>query len=208
MKTIKLFKNYRFATLLLAALFLASCSDDDNGGEVPPEEEELEVITNVSLVFTNTADATDVITATATDADGEGVMELTVDNGITLSTNTTYTLTFVILNGLEDPAEDIGEEILEEDDEHQIFFSFTDGSFASPAGDGNIDTAADPINYNDADENGNPVGLNTTWTTGMDAVAGRNFTVRLQHQPDLKSASTGASDGDTDFNLSFTLNIQ
>ena len=34
------------------------------------------------------------------------------------------------------------------------------------------------------------------------------FTVRLQHQPGVKTATSGANDGDTDFNLQFVLNIQ
>lgn len=213
MKTIELFKNLRLLALLFGAIAIVSCSDDDDAA--PEEEDELEVITNVTLVFTNTADATDVVTATAVDPDGDGAQGLNPDpTGITLSLDTTYELTFVIQNAL-DPSdvEDIGEEIEEEDDEHQLFFSFTDGAFANPTGNGNIDTASDPINYNDEDSDaqdgsGNPVGLSTTWTTSSTPVAGGNFTVRLQHQPDIKTATTGATDGDTDFNLPFVLNIQ
>ena len=33
------------------------------------------------------------------------------------------------------------------------------------------------------------------------------FTVQLQHQPDVKTATSGANDGDTDFALTFNLNI-
>jgi hypothetical protein len=206
MKTIDFFKIFRLMALLFSAVAIVSCSDDD---EAPEEEEELEVITNVTLVFTNTADDTDVVTVNAVDPDGLGAQDLVVDpEGITLSVDTTYDLSFVILNALEDPAEDIGEEIEEEDDEHQFFFSFTADAFANPTGNGNVDTAADPINYNDTDGNGNPLGLSTTWTTGSAPVAGGNFTARLQHQPDVKTDSSGANDGDTDFNLSFVLNIQ
>ena len=71
-----------------------------------------------------------------------------------------------MMNNLETPGEDIGEEIAEEDDEHQVFFAFTDGAFSNPTGNGNIDNASDPINYNDQDDNGNPVGLSTSWTAG------------------------------------------
>lgn len=205
MKIIELSKNLRLIAILFAGLTVLSCSDDD---EVPEEEAEIEVITNVALVFTNTADPSDVVRATAEDPDGEGAQELVVEEGITLAVDTQYTLTFEIFNNLETPGEDIGEEILEEDNEHQFFFSFTNGAFDSPMGDGNVDTASDPINYDDQDENGNPVGLSTTWTTPVAATSGGIFTARLQHQPDLKSATTGATDGDTDFNLTFTLNIQ
>lgn len=210
MKTIEKIINVRLLALLFAGLAVVSCSDDD---DAPEEEDELEVITDVTLVFTNDADPNDVITASAQDPDGEGAQDLVVQDEITLAVDTQYTLTFEIFNNLETPGEDIGEEIEGEDDEHQIFFSFTADAFDSPLGNGNIDTASDPINYNDEDSvaqdgSGNPVGLSTSWTTPTTGTTGGAFTVRLQHQPDIKTDATGANDGDTDFNLTFVLNIQ
>ena len=206
----KNFKNYLLIGLLGSGLIFSGCSDD----EEPEAENELEVITDVTVVFTDGAG--NQVTASAKDPDGAGVQELAlVDGGtINLAASTTYTLTFEILNAL-DPAdvEDIGDEIAEEDDEHQIFFSFSTDAFSSPAGNGNIDTASDAVNYEDEDSDaqdgsGNPVGLETTWTTGADAVTGGTFQVKLQHQPDLKTATSTATTGDTDFDLTFVLNIQ
>ena len=114
----------------------------------------MEVITDVTLVFTSDAGA--VVTASAQDPDGEGVQDLVVKDEIKLQSGTTYTLTFEVMNNLESPGEDIGEEIAEEDDEHQIFFAWTEGAFSNPTGNGNIDNASDPVNYNDSDGNGNP----------------------------------------------------
>ena len=165
----------------------------------------MEVITDVTLVFTSDAGA--VVTASAQDPDGEGVQELVVLDEIQLQAGTNYTLTFDIMNNLETPGESIGEEIAEEDDEHQIFFAWTEGAFSNPTGNGNIDNASDPVNYNDADGNGNPLGLNTSWTAG-DPTTAASFTVRLQHQPDVKTSTSGANDGDTDFELQFRLTIQ
>jgi len=108
----------------------------------------------------------------------------------------------------DDHAEDIGAEIEEEADEHQFFFAFSNDAFANPTGDGNIDNASDAINYNDSDENGNPLGMNTSWETSSSALSGGSFTVRLQHQPGVKTASSGANDGDSDFDLTFVLNIE
>ena len=108
----------------------------------------------------------------------------------------------------DDHAEDIGAEIAEEADEHQFFFAFSNDAFANPTGDGNIDNASDAINYNDSDENGNPLGMNTSWETSSSALSGGSFTVRLQHQPGVKTASSGANDGDSDFDLTFVLNIE
>ncbi len=208
MKAMNPFKNLRLLAILVSTIALVGCSNDDDAA--PEEENEVEVFTDVTLIFTNTADANDVVQASAKDPDGTGIQELQLlDAAITLATDTEYTLTYEILNALNpEDVENIGAEILEEDHEHQFFFSFTEGAFASPTGNGNIDTAADPLNYNDQDENGNPVGLATTWTTPSVTSAGGSFTVRLQHQPDVKTATTGSNDGDTDFSLTFGLNIQ
>ena len=187
---------------LLSLVIFTACEDDD---VVPEEEEEMEVITDVTLVFTSDAGA--VVTASAQDPDGEGVQELVVLDEIQLQAGTNYTLTFDIMNNLETPGEDIGDEIAEEDDEHQVFFAWTEGAFSNPTGNGNIDNASDPVNYNDADGNGNPLGLNTSWTAG-DPTTAASFTVRLQHQPDVKTSTSGANDGDTDFELQFRLTIQ
>jgi len=187
---------------LLSLVIFTACEDDD---VVPEEEEEMEVITDVTLVFTSDAGA--VVTASAQDPDGEGVQELVVKDEIKLQSGTTYTLTFDIMNNLESPGEDIGDEIAEEDDEHQLFFAWTEGAFSNPTGNGNIDNASDPVNYNDTDGNGNALGLNTSWTAG-DPTTAASFTVRLQHQPDVKTSTSGANDGDTDFELQFRLTIQ
>lgn len=207
MQKLDLLKRLSLYVFLAVGIVFTGCDDDDDAA--PAEENEVEVITDVKLIFTPTGGGTPV-EVTAQDPDGEGVQELVVAGPITLTAGTTYTLTYEIFNNLETPGEDIGEEILEEDDEHQLFFAFTDGAFTSPTGNGNIDgntTGTEAINYNDQDDNGNPVGLSTTWTTGA-ATTGANFTVRLQHQPDVKTATSGATDGETDFNLEFTLNIQ
>lgn len=197
-------KMYGIYTLLLGVVLLISCDDDD----APEEENEVEVFTDVTLIFTNTADGTDVVRATAQDPDGIGVQDLQVLDSISLTSGTTYTLTYEILNALDvNDIEDVGEEILDEDNEHQFFFSFTNGVFSNPTGNGNIDNAADPINYNDTDENGNPVGLNTSWTVG-EVLTGGSFRVRLQHQPGVKTSDTGYNDGDTDFDLTFVLDVE
>ncbi|MEL6533944.1 MAG: GTP cyclohydrolase [Bacteroidota bacterium] len=196
-------KKYGVFTLLLGGTLLASCDT-----EVPDPENTPEVFTDVTLIFTNANDANDVVRARAEDPDGTGVQELQILDEITLTSGATYTLTYEILNDLDaDDVEDIGAEILAEDNEHQFFFSFTDGAFSDPTGNGNFDAADDPINYNDMDENTNPVGLSTEWTAG-DALTDGSFRVRLQHQPDVKTSTSGVNDGDTDFDLSFVLNIE
>ena len=207
MKTINPFKNLQLLAILFSVITIIGCSTDDD--VAPEEENEVEVFTDVTLIFTNTTDNSDVVRASAQDPDGTGIQELQILDAITLAADTEYTLTYEILNAL-DPSdvENIGDEILEEDNEHQFFFSFTENVFSDPTGNGNIDATADPINYNDADENGNPVGLSSAWTTAGTASSEGSFTVRLQHQPDVKTATSGSNDGDTDFELTFALTIQ
>ena len=194
--------NYLLFAVLTLFVFTA-CEEDE---AVPEEEEEMEVITDVKLVFTPTGGGA-AVEAVAQDPDGEGVQDLQVLGAINLKANTEYLLSVIIENCLEDPCEDVTEEIAEEAEEHQFFFAFTNDAFTSPAGNGNIDNASDPINYIGYDGNGNPVGLNTNWTTGNPTTAA-SFTVRLQHQPDVKTATSGANDGDTDFELQFRLTIE
>ena len=199
MKNIFKLKYLLFAVLTL--FIFTACEEDE---AAPEEENEVEVFTDVKLVFTPTGGGA-AVEAAAQDPDGAGVQELQVLGAINLAANTSYTLTMVIENCLESPCELMNEEIEEEDDEHQFFFAFTNDAFTSPAGNGNIDSASDPINYNDSDGNGNSLGLNTSWTTG--SASSGTFTVQLQHQPDVKTATSGSTDGDTDFALTFNLNI-
>jgi len=215
MKTTRKLWYYPFLAILFSAVIVSCNDDDEDDVPPPPPENEEEVITDVKLVFTNAEDPGDVVEARAEDPDGEGVDPLMVVDEINLDTSKAYVLAFEILNALDaDDIEDIGEEIEEEDDEHQIFFSFSNNAFAIPAGDGNIDNASDTVNYLDEDSeaqdgSGNPVGLSTSWATSSTQLTGGSFRVRLQHQPDgIKTATSTADDGDTDFDLEFILNIQ
>ena len=56
--------------------------------------------------------------------------------------------------------------------------------------------------------NGNNLGLSTVWTTSSTSSKGGTFKVVLKHQPDVKTSTSGSTDGDTDFKLPFVLNIE
>jgi len=169
----------------------------------PPCENEEEIITDVILTWTP-ADGGDPIVARAQDPDGEGPLDLEILDDINLLGDTEYTMTMTLTNSIE--GEDITEEIMEEDDEHMFFFAFTEGIFSTPSGDGNVDNRPDPVNYNDMDENGLPVGLSTGWTTPTNMGFGGTFRLVLKHQPDIKSAASTVDDGGTDVDLTFNLN--
>jgi hypothetical protein len=183
---------------------LSSCSDDD-----PKKEDTPELITKATLIFTPSGGGT-TVTVTATDPDGEGVQNITVNGPINLAANKSYTLTIALINELADPTAaeyNITEEVEEEGDEHLFFFSWTNNVFSNPAGNGNIDNRADAVNYNDQDENGRPLGLITSWTSASAASSGK-FRVMLKHQPELKTATSTSSTGETDLDIEFNINIQ
>ncbi len=188
----KLLKLFMLVALAIAAISISSCSSDD---PEPVNEEEL--ITTVRVTFTNTQNASDVAVATFTDIDGPGGNDGTTVNP-TLSANSTYTVTIEFINESETPAEDITEEVEEEDLDHQVFFL---------PGSGLNFTYA----YGDEDSQGNPLGLTGTGTTG--AASTGTLQVVLLHEPNKDA--TGASEGDPtnaggeeDIRVSFTVTIQ
>ena len=187
-------------SLLLSTLILISCDDD-----APAAENEEEIITNVTLTFTPQGGG-NAVTATAVDPDGEGPRELEIVTDISLAANTTYTLSLDLLNSIE--GESITEEILEEDEEHMFFFGWTADFFSNPTGDGNIGEGnrSDNVNYLDQDAMGNPLGLETSWTTG-EARTGGSFRIILKHQPNVKSETSDSQDGESDVDISWGLTI-
>ena len=175
---------------------LTSCVADD----APPVENEEEVIDSVRLTFTPATGGTPVI-ATASDPDGEGPGRLVANGPISLSVDTEYTLAIQV-------GSEITLQIREEDDEHQFFFAWkgTAELFSNPAGDGNEDNRDDPVNYIDFDDNGQPVGLTTTWTT-TSRTGKCSFRVTLKHQPGIKSDTSTVTDGETDVSVEWSLTL-
>ena len=75
-QTIRKIKNYSKIPVLAMAVLLTGCEKEDDpvdpvnaGNDVPSEEHDHEVITDVELIFTNDADPSDVVIASAVDPD-------------------------------------------------------------------------------------------------------------------------------------------
>ena len=87
------FRKYSLLVILITAASLTGCKDDDDdvtpAVTAPPMENEEEVITDVKLIFTNSADANDIVEARAQDPDGEGVQELAILDTIKLDVSKT-----------------------------------------------------------------------------------------------------------------------
>ena len=216
MKTNSLYVSHNKLSRAVLSIFafmiiLAGCKDND-----PQKEDVPELITKSTLTFTP-SDGSAAVVVTATDPDGEGVKNLTVDRPINLVSNKTYKLSIALINALaatSTPEYNITAEVEKEGDEHMFFFAWTDNVFADPTGDGNIDKRNDVVNYtgasNSVDANGRPLGLNTTWKTASatGAILSGTFRVLLKHQPDLKSDTSDSTTGETDLDVTFTIAIQ
>lgn len=188
--------------LLCATLTMVSCSDDDT----PEAENEEEVINEVTLTFTPAGGGT-ALTFTYLDPDGEGTAVAEQDD-IVLAANTIYSLSLTLKNTVGDSDEDITVEVKEEGAEHQLFFAWTGALFTSPTGLGNIGAGNEdsPVNYQDEDDLGLPIGLQTVWETA-DPASG-TFRILLKHQPDIKSETSSSLDGESDIDLEWKITVQ
>ncbi|WP_020535341.1 hypothetical protein [Lewinella cohaerens] len=178
------------AFLTVATVFF-SCEDDDVF--VPVVEE---LITTLTVELTPQGGG-DVVSLVFSDPDGDGAIAPTITGG-TLAANTTYDAAITLLNESETPAEDITEEIEEEQEEHQFFFSITGG----------LDLV---VSYADQDADGNPLGLATTYACG--ASSSGDLTVILRHEPSkdavgVKDGDITNAGGETDIEVVFPITIQ
>lgn len=193
----------RLCIALIVSVTFSACEVDD-----PEKEEVPELITTVRLTFVPDVGGKTVV-ATASDPDGEGVADMQIDEPIKLLSGTSYTLSIVLINGLADPTQpeyDVTEEVSEEADEHMFFFGWTVDLFANPPGSGNANDPSGIVTYLDEDANGLPLGIETQWTTSAPAIG--EFRIILKHQPDLKSAQSDASTGETDVDITFPVVIE
>ncbi|WP_053992507.1 hypothetical protein [Mangrovimonas sp. TPBH4] len=186
----------KFLPLLFVAPFVTSCSSDD---DTPAPVNEEEVITTLTATFVPVGGGT-TVTLQTQDLDGDGPDAPVVTVSGAFASNTTYNGSVEFLNELESPAEDITEEVEEEGDEHQIFYTTTNdlGTFS----------------YNDSDADGNPIGVEFTFQTVETSTTLEGvMTIILRHEPNKDA--TGVSDGDitnaggeTDIQTSFNISVE
>lgn len=183
---------------LLAALLVA-CGDPGTGGG-----DDQELITTVTLTFTPMGGGTDRV-GTWEDLDGDGGAPPTITSP-SLVAGTTYVLAARFQNALETPPEEITDEVRDEGDQHQVFFTGT--AIGGPLAH----------SYADTDAGGLPLGLaNTVMVT---AGAG-DLVVTLKHLPPIndapqkvaglaeqaKTQGIAAVPGDTDVSVTFPIAV-
>ena len=191
------------SSLLLASIALMTSCE----AEEPTREDSPEMITTVIVTFTP-KDGGEPVISKAVDPDGDGIRNIASDGPVTLKAETTYRLTLGMYNDLADKDSDeydISAEVEHEGDEHMLFFGWTNHLFSDPPGDGNLDFREDPVLYDDADDNGLPLGLQTTWTTASQATGVLHIV--LKHQPDLKNETSTSEEGESDLDVSFEIEV-
>ncbi len=174
--------------LLLVALIFTGCSDDDP----PTPVNEEEVITTMTVTLTPSGGGT-TVTLNFEDLDGDGPNAPVVSVSGNLTAGTTYSGVVKVENKTETPAENITEEVLEEADEHQFFFT--------PAGGLNVSTT-----YSDQDGDGNPLGVE--FALSANAASSGTLTVTLRHEPTKPNTGISDAGGETDIEATFNVTVE
>ena len=184
-------KKNVFLLAIAVSLTFAACNNDDDNTPDPVNEEE--VITTLTLTLVPDGGGTPVtLQSQDLDGDGPGAPVVTVSGN--LMPNTTYVGSVVFLNETEDPAENVTIEVIEESDEHQVFY---------------ITSSALEITttYLDFDGDGNPLGTSVGMETGNTSFGTLN--VVLRHEPNKPNDGTlGDAGGETDISVTFDVTIQ
>ncbi len=185
--------SLKFLSAALALSAMVACSEDEPETPVIPNEEELITTLKWQLV---SADEQDTLNFLFRDIDGDGGAAPTIET-MDLKANTTYKASVQLLNELENPAEDITEEVSAEAEEHQFFYQSAIAGLS--------------VSYADSDVNGNPVGIVTNISTSD--TSNGDLTITLLHMPDKFANGVAAGDitaagGETDISVSFNLNVQ
>ena len=195
---------YLKATLLSTVLLFIACDKDD----APEAENEMEVFTKAVIKVTNLSDNSSETyefevedhdhdhdhshSVIAANQEGEhGIQE------IELMSSSEYKFEISFLNE-SDPNNviDMTEEVIEEADEHHVFFElgWHGVSYESMSGD-------------TIDSNGNPLNLVTKWTTTTAGFA--IVEAYLIHQPTSKSGNTRDDfGGATDVEIEFEAHVE
>lgn len=165
-------------------LTLTQCSKSDDEPEVINEEE---TTTTVEFTFQKAGETS---ATTVTYEEGQSIPSITLD------ANSTYSASVAFYNKTNpDDIENVTEEVIEEVDEHQIFYQI--------AGSVTITSASSDI----LDSSNNPLMVNTDWATG--AASTGSVQIYLIHEPITKTGSTRDDfDGSTDIQVNFPVTIQ
>jgi hypothetical protein len=203
-------KNQKFRSLLTIIIpltfIISSCEKDD-----PVPEIDQEVITNVTLKFTEVNELNEPIAGSSFEVEAEDAQGISLGDSPQIGTISSlqpgkkYLLDIDLYNSIAD--ESITEEIAEDDEEHQFYFLGTslvgEAAFLS-------------YTYIDLDENNNPVGLQG-YVTVDETIPVNNGTFRVILRHDLNKDFSGANNpnfetfeqagGESDLDITFQVSM-
>lgn len=203
----------------LACIGGCAGEEEEHGEEEHDHEHETEIISTVELSFTPDDGGAPVVAA-FTDPDGDGGVSGMAE-AIELVAGTTYTLELRLLNELEDPVEDITEEVRAEAEEH-MFFIYGEGVMG-PASSSSSALVSHTYADLESDYGDNlvgedlPLGLRNTITASAEGSS--QLRVMLRHLPELNGAAQKSGDlpqalaegealpGEVDVDVSFELSV-
>lgn len=182
-------KNLKLVTIaIFVTSLIISCSNTETPEPVNAEE----LITTITITL-SPADGGTSITMQSQDLDGDGPDEPVKTISGNLASGINYNGTITLLNETVTPAEDITEEVEEEDEDHQFFYTVGSGL--------NLTTA-----YDSFDSNGNALGTKFLITTG--AASSGKFTFTLVHEPSKPTTNLDDAGGETDLTATFDITIE
>ena len=195
-------KNIKSYIFIASILIITACSDDE-----PEHIHEGEVITKVTLTFTNLADSSTQTIIWEDDHEGEdghdhGDDDDHGDEGahveIDLAPDSSYTVAIKFENTSDpDNIEDVTLEVINEADEHQVFYEIV----------GLDNLTIESADDDETDGEGNRLNIKTTWTTT--AAASGDVIAYLIHEPTSKTGTTRDDfGGETDVEVDYEVHIE
>ncbi len=176
---------------LILVLLFTNCKKDKDLVPVPqPILNSPELTTSMVLKLTDSSNTSNIILCEFRDPDGPGGNTATKFDTIKLLSNKTYILKLILLDETKNPIDTVSNEIWDERNDHQFFFTHSGVSINST--------------YLDNDENGYPVGLTTKWRTS--ATSAGTSKIVLKHQAGTKNGSESL--GETDIEVIFQSKVQ
>jgi hypothetical protein len=189
-------KKQFFTYSIIALSFIFTACSDDDPTPVPVNEEEL--ITTMTITLSPEPNGTDIILKTIdTDGDGGNDPDVTVSGN--LISGITYNGSIELLDESNpNDVENITEEVQEESDEHQFFYTVGSG----------LDVTT---SYKDEDGNGLPIGVE--FTLVANATSSGDLTFTLRHEPNKSAAGVASGDitnagGETDITETFSISVE
>ncbi|MFC1732171.1 type 1 periplasmic binding fold superfamily protein [candidate division KSB1 bacterium] len=186
------YRKYMITAAVVAALFIvAGCSDDEVTNPITENPQEL--ITKVTITLIDDISAAES-TAVWSDFDGPGGNDPVIGT-LELLAGSTYSGSIELLDETKSPVEDISEEVEEEADEHQFFYTVE--------GDA---TSRMTVEITDLDSNNFPVGLEFTVSISSGGAAAGVLNVVLFHYDDVEKDGTSQStESDIDIDIPVTI---